>query len=294
MLGRTTSQQHSSTDSGQPSSSGAQLSSAGSSAAHSARQSYSTLQTRLPPNPTSVPNSRPDLDEIDQWLEQAAKRWAHMAYGANEHIRPPSPTTFRGVIAYIDSQATNFVVPTIDYLDSITDHHPSIGVDTANGQVQPEAIGDMSFNISDDKGNWHCFTVRDVWVLPTCDRVLYSQRRMHEMGVQHHLDNGYIVLPNGARRSVSSRSYTIEITFGQITQSAAYSSSSLPLLRSATKQPNHSQRGRGADSRAQVPQALVWQRLGFPSKQTWLHTMEAVVDHGLPDHTHLKHGLSCT
>lgn len=194
-----------------------------------------------------------------------------------------------GVIAYIDSQATNFVVPSVDYLSSVTDYHPSVGIDTANGRVRPEASGVIDFNVSDDQGQWHHFTISDVWALPTCDRVLYSQRRMHDLGVQHHLDEGFITMPNGARRSISSRSYTIEITFGDISQATAYSSSSLPLLRSTPESPAMPQRGRGADSRAQVPQALVWQRLGFPSKQAWLHTLEAVVDHGLPDQTHLKH-----
>lgn len=262
---------------------------AGSSSAHSVMQSFNSSQTRNSSHTATGHGDKADLDEIDKWLQQAARRWAHMAYGSGDHICPPSPTSSRGIIAYIDSQATNFVVPSTDYLSTITDERPSIGIDTANGQVQPQAVGTMDFNVIDDQGHWHNFSVQDVWVLPTCDRVLYSQRQMREIGVQHLLDDGYIVMPNGSRRSVSSRSYTIEITLGHISQATAYSSSSLPLRRSVLPSSNNLQRGRGADSRAQVPQSLLWQRLGFPSKQTWTHMMEAVADHGLPDHTHLKH-----
>lgn len=63
-------------------------------------------------------------------------------------------------------------------------------------------------------------------------------------------------------------------------------------LPSHTLPHNITKADRGADSRAGVPQQLLWQRLGFPSRNIWSHVQDVLVDHGLPDATHLKHNFS--
>ena len=54
----------------------------------------------------------------------------------------------------------------------------------------------------------------DVWVLPSCSRVLYSQAGVHAFGVTHRLDAGYLLLPDGTRKTISSTTYTtIDLMF---------------------------------------------------------------------------------
>lgn len=48
-------------------------------------------------------------------------------------------------------------------------------------------------------------------------------------------------------------------------------------------------RDRGSDTRASAPQQLLWQRLGFPSRNIWSNIQGVLVDHGLPEATHLRH-----
>lgn len=97
-----------------------------------------------------------------------------------------------------------------------------------DGRVQPEAVGTMDFNImgrSRPMASLHYN--RRVGTIPSCDRVLYSQQQMRGMGIQHHLDDGYLILPDGSYRSVSSKSYTIEMTFGHINRATAYTQQAL-------------------------------------------------------------------
>lgn len=103
-------------------------------------------------------SSRTDLDEIDEFLSQFRPS-AHMVYAAKSHLPPSAQLQSQGIIVYIDSQATNFVVPSAEYLQKITDSSPSTMVDTANGSVRPSAIGILRFSIFDDSGSWHNFTV---------------------------------------------------------------------------------------------------------------------------------------
>lgn len=227
-------------------------------------------------------SSRPDLDEIDDFIAQFRPS-AHMVYSSSAHLSPSAQLQSQGTIVYIDSQATNFVVPSNEYLEKITDPSPSTVVDTANGKVKPSAIGVLRFSIFDDSGSWHNFAINDVWVIESCDRVLYSQRQMSELGVVHRLDEGVLILPDGGMKSVSKNTYTVEIVITDSDDCRAYSVSSLPLLRS---KPNS--RGRGSDSTSNVPQHILWQRLGFPSRHIWAHATEMIVDHGVPSPLHLK------
>lgn len=57
-------------------------------------------------------------------------------------------------LAFIDSQASSFVVPSAEYLSRITDNSPTTAIDTANGAVRPECIGDMVIKLQSDDGCW--------------------------------------------------------------------------------------------------------------------------------------------
>lgn len=130
---------------------------------------------------------------------------------------------------------------------------------------------------------WHSFEVEGVWVLPTCNRILYSQPVMNRKGIVHHLDEGYVTMPNGARKSINLPSYTIEVSIDNCTAMAARSIS-IPLPRSIASSPSQ-----GADTKSSVPQQLLWHRLGFPSRNIWLRVQDVTVDHGLPEAARLKY-----
>lgn len=76
-----------------------------------------------------------------------------------------------------------------------------------------------------------CFDVNDVWVLPACDRVLYSQQVMKALGITHRLDEGYILLPGGGRKTIHAPSYPIELAFAR---PAVMSARSLRIPRCPT------------------------------------------------------------
>jgi len=203
------------------------------------------------------------------------------------------------VIACVDSQASNFVVPSKEYLLHVTDHSPKLPVDTANGPVLPEAVGIAGVHLLDTQGKWHYFEVADVLVMPTCDRVLYSQPTMAGAhGVEHQLDRGHLLLPGGGVVPVMRPNYTVEITFGKQLPAAYPAKSilgtqSVPVLahEGVKVEPSGAaapRADRGANSCASVPQYLLWQRLGFPSEHAWRHARDVLADHGLPDVPHLR------
>lgn len=187
-------------------------------------------------------------------------------------------------LAFIDSQASNFVVPAVEFLFRVTDYQPQAYIDTANGRTRPSHIGVARFVLVDDAGSSHIFDVQDVWVLPSCERILYSQSSMRALGVTHRLDEGYILLQGGERKTVHAPSYSVELTFLRPNALAARSMG-IPLPH------NIATRSLGADTRGGVPQQLLWSRLGFPSRDIWLRVADVTVDHGLPGATHLKHNF---
>ena len=208
-------------------------------------------------------------------------------------LRPrPSPiyaaTVAINTIAFIDSQATNFVVPDLAYLTRLTPVTPLPTVDTANGPTVPAAIGDAHLSILDDAGYSHTFQLTNVWVIPSCSRVLYSQPHMHSLGIIHRLDEGYLLLPNGSRKSISPRTYAIDLMFGPPPNPpAAYVARSLnmPLTPSLPSASPSSPLPRPHST----PQLTLWHRLGCPSRDIWLRIADMTIDNGLPPQPHLRH-----
>lgn len=233
-----------------------------------------------------------DLDEYFNSLPSSSSH-AFMVSDVNEAYAHAVGVRQLHGLAFIDSQASNFVVPSVEYLTEVTSNAPQNTVDTANGSVKPTAVGVIELQLFDDSGDWHTFRVHDVWVLPGCNRVLYSQAVMSKLGVVHRLDEGYVIMPGGSRKSILTPSYGIEVTFPTShaeradlrLQPGVHTASSLTMSmpRSIAR------RSRGADTRASVPQQLLWQRLGFPSRNIWSNVQGVMTDHGLPDITHLRY-----
>lgn len=154
----------------------------------------------------------------------------------------------------------------------------------------------MVISLFDDEGGWHTFTISNIWVIEACNRILYSQCVMKDLGVTHRLDDGYVEFSDGRRKRVSNRTYAVELTFGQPPRTALITSH--PASRVAPNEQSrdtNSLNASGARTKRQrsaTPQQLVWQRLGCPSVHVWTHVIDVLSDHGLPPLTHLKH--ECT
>lgn len=231
----------------------------------------------------------PDLQEIDEFLASYSARSFMVRQSDEGGVNTNRVVNSLHTVAYIDSQATAFVVPDEGYLTRVTDASPLMTVDTAGGPTRPEAIGEMVISLFDDGGKWHSFTIGNVWVIKSCNRVLYSQSVMKNLGVIHRLDEGFIEFRDGSRKSVSSQTYAVELTFGRVDNSAMVTRH--PALRLHSEEEARGSGDSAAPKRqkAAIPQQLVWQRLGCPNVHVWTHITDVICDHGLPPTAHLKH-----
>lgn len=118
------------------------------------------------------------------------------------------------MIALIDSHNSHFVVPDVAYLSSVHPPLPHHTIDTANGPTSLTALGNARVSIISDDGCSQTFSIPHIWVLPSCSRVLYSQSQMHALGITYHLDEGYLLVPNGSRKNTSPSNYAIDLMFG--------------------------------------------------------------------------------
>ena len=239
-------------------------------------------------------------DEMEEFMSAINHATAHVAARRDYHSAHllPKPVIRGGLIstiAFVDTQASTFVVPSTDYLLRVTDASPSASVSTANGDTSPEAIGVAGVHLIGKSGKVHYFEVSDVTVLPQCDRILYSWPTMARAGVKHPVESGYLLMPNGDQVPVGL-GLTVELSFGPPPSHAAHPATikagrssdheGAPLVPLAGKLSASS--GRGSNSSASVPQSLLWQRLGFPSEHAWRHSREVISDHGLPESVSLR------
>ena len=234
------------------------------------------------------------ISEIDEFIQSLSTRGGVFCVSNIDSY--PMSSIDGSHVAFIDSQASNFVVPSSDFLSEITNSDPSQSIDTAGGAIQPSAVGDLRFVIYDDHEFPHSFHVRDAWVIPSCHRVLYSQPSMHELGVIHRLDEGYIMFPDGNRLTVTKPTYAIQIYFESSSRNTAHSTTLasqsnllVPVDDNFDQALSHTIDPAKLRSKTAPPQQLLWQRLGFPSKATWSHSGELLTGHGLPPNTHLQH-----
>lgn len=229
--------------------------------------------------------SVPTTQEIDDYIRSAGYG-AFMMHTATGYA---TDSSLEGeplhLMAYIDSQASYFAVPDASYLSKVTNWSPRVPIETASGVIMPDAIGELVISLCDDNGSWHTFTIQETWVLKSCNKLLYSQGAMNRLGVMHRLDEGYLILPGGSKKTISRDLYSVDLILGYpdtpclASAQLATSSNDSPSLRVA---------------RSPVPQRLLWQRLGCPGKQVWLGVSDVMTDHGLPPNPHLRYDFETT
>lgn len=206
----------------------------------------------------------------------------------SSHVSDPiipvatSPIGSQLVTAMVDSMATYFVVNKPEYIVRVTNNNPGFTVLTAAG-VQPIlAVGDAHIWIPDGQGEWNCYEVPNVLLMPACSSVLYSVRVMRDLfGFEHNFDKGgAITMPN--RKSTlpirdDGSAFAIPI---------AFSTSAQPdLIRSSIGHPAALLTSTGSAFPADTvgtPQSLLYQRLGFPYAQAWRFVGASTTGHNLP------------
>ena len=185
----------------------------------------------------------------------------------------------------VDSMATYFVVNKPEYIVRVTNANPGFTVLTAAG-VQPiVAVGDAHIWVPDASGEWRCYEVPNVLLMPACSAVLYSVRVMRDLfGFKHDFNSkqGAISMP-GRSQSLpindNGSAFAVPIAFSTVAQ---------PLSR-LTLSPS----GRPAALLASIgsvfpadtvgtPQSLLYQRLGFPYPQAWRYVGASTTGHHLP------------
>ena len=197
--------------------------------------------------------------------------------------QPPPLSTL--VTAMVDTMATYFVVNNADYIVNITNNNPGFSVLTAAGSQQIIAVGDAHVWIPDSSGDWKCYEVPNVLLLPACSSVLYSVRVMRDLfGFKHDFDSkqGVIDMPN-RKHSLpivdNGSAFAIPISFSTVAQSLSL------LVRSSVGRPAALLASIGSAFPADTmgtPQSLLYQRLGFPYAQAWRYVGASTAGHNLP------------
>ena len=205
------------------------------------------------------------------------------------HVQSP-PSCSRLYQAMVDTMATFWVVNDPSLLVRVTNPSPGFTINTANGPVPVHSVGVALVCMLTHDGQWRCYEVSNVLVMPNCPDILYSTRVMKRLhGLTHDFDSGQIKLPSVRRQSASQvnirddgASYSITIAFA--TSDAPLARHVVPAPRVPVLQASFI----GATfpaSLAGTTQATLYQRLGFPDEHTWRHVPATTTGHGLPPKT---------
>ena len=196
--------------------------------------------------------------------------------------QPPISTL---VTAMVDSMATYFVVNKPEYIVRVTNNNPGFTVLTAAG-VQPiVAVGDAHIWSPDASGEWKCYEVPNVLLMPACSAVLYSVRVMRDLfGFKHDFNSkqGSISMPDRPQPlpiNDNGSAFAVPIAFSTVAQSLSR------LIRSPAGRPAALLTSVGSVFPADTvgtPQSLLYQRLGFPYAQAWRYVGASTSGHHLP------------
>ena len=192
--------------------------------------------------------------------------------------------------AFVDTMATFWIVDKRDKLHTITNPRPGFTINTANGAVPVEAVGIAIVYLLVGE-SWECYEVPNVFLLSTCDAVLYSTRVMKAaFGFAHHVDGGRIEVPGAPDIRVhdTEAAYVVPISF-------VPSGSPRPRgIHTPKRAPPIAALALGCAFPAGVAgtsQAILHQRLGFPYREQWRLVSSAMADHGLPPNATISNDL---
>jgi hypothetical protein len=196
--------------------------------------------------------------------------------------QPPISTL---VTAMVDSMATYFVVNKPELIVRVTNNNPGFTVLTAAGVQSILAVGDAHIWIPDASGQWKCYEVPNVLLMPACSAVLYSVRVMRDLfGFKHDFNSkqGSIAMPDRLQHlpiQDNGSAFSVPIAFSTVAQPFSN------LVRSSIGRPAALLASLGSVFPADTvgtPQSLLYQRLGFPYAQAWRYVGASTAGHQLP------------
>ena len=194
--------------------------------------------------------------------------------------------------AMVDTMATYWIVPSIDYLWRVTNDSPGFGVTTADGVIPALAVGIALVYLQVGQRS-ECYEVHNVVVLPSCPDILYSTRVMRDsFGFKHELDqeSPRILVPGTCDIAVCDDGSTFKIPISFVPRG-----SSRPRGVHAPRHAPPVARLTGGSAFpagvAGTSQAVLFHRLGFPHAEQWQHVPSGTTGHGLPPTTTLKGDL---
>ena len=136
----------------------------------------------------------------------------------------------------VDTMATFWVVNDPSLLVRVTNPSPGFTINTANGPVPVHSVGVALVCMLTHDGQWRCYEVSNVLVMPNCPDILYSTRVMKQLhGLTHDFDSGQIKLPSARRQSASQVNIHDDGASYSIT--VAFATSGAPLARHAVPAP---------------------------------------------------------
>ena len=147
------------------------------------------------------------------------------------------------------------------------------------------AVGDAHIWSPDASGEWKCYEVPNVLLMPACSAVLYSVRVMRDrFGFKHDFNSkqGSISMPDRPQPlpiNDNGSAFAVPIAFSTVAQSLSR------LIRSPAGRPAALLTSVGSVFPADTvgtPQSLLYQRLGFPYAQAWRYVGASTSGHHLP------------
>ena len=201
-------------------------------------------------------------------------------------LQPPSQCTLAA--ALVDSMATYWVVPSVDFLDRITHATPGFSVATAGGMQPVVAIGEAVVHFMVRQGSelpkWVDYRVKHVLVLQGCDDVLMSTRCMRDAyDFRHNFDSApyCIHLHGGGVVDITDDGSAFHVTVAiKKGHQRIYPVSYRSKLTGQTD--TMSPTGAFPASVSSIPQNVLYHRLGFPNEEQWRHVSVGTLGHGLP------------
>ena len=219
------------------------------------------------------------------------------------------------VAALVDSMASLFIVNDRKHLARVTNASPNVTIQTADGDVPVNAIGDVYMYVRLADGAWRCFEVRNVLLVERCPQVLYSTRVMRDVyKFKHDVDDCCIYVPrigdmprDTARIADDGACFSVDVAFAGAPpnqyhrhrdgvgplqggyMARAYATTFIANA-AGSPAPVHTECaasgpelvGMPAAATSGTSQSTLYARLGYPYEAQWRHVPSATVDHGLP------------
>lgn len=189
---------------------------------------------------------------------------------------------------FVDSMATLFILKDPKAFVRFTDTSPRFGIEQldSESEVPVDAVGDVGLYLfAEESGTWRYFEVKGALLVKN-GRNLYSTQEMYSQHGVTHLFDGSCRIELPKRRGQPKDWVSFDHQSGAFVVPVAF----------GPPPPRHGLIGRNPVTPASMeggavvprpvsgtPQAILWQRLGFPYGSSWRHVPDMMLGIGLPE-----------